>query len=421
LRLLNKSRAFLAGTWGLWAVFSLILISCPINLPEKVQIKASPSLYMPVGNLLGIKTKDLGGLDDLTTNLDIDSSDSNTLVYDYQGPEYGGTKVIMVVMKLIEQSFESLVPGLNILLPAPYTTPKNMFAGTPAPPGNNIDLSKLLGVLEDYPGLEFRSVPAYLYISGPARFFQDDNVHIELKFKDSSPKTLKTYDGAVEPLALPDLPAAPGPVTFTLPKPGMVIPLEDIFNAAPAALKVEFGFDIGQITIKDSEEHSKFIDQLKKSPLTAHLVLLLPFQFRAAKPIPVLDGSDAMELVKGGGDLLGRGSGGDSMDEIMKNLGAISIETTVVNNLGINGYALMLKEMPTESLPPDAPLPKELGKINLSGKSMLTITKADLGEEYFSPVLEIYLEGDFDIPLPEEGAMTMSMAMILRTDIDMTL
>jgi hypothetical protein len=450
LRLLNKSRAFLAGTWGLWAVFSLILISCPLNLPEKVQIKANPSLYMPVGNLLGDEKKDLGGLDELT-KLKIGSSDENTPVYDYQGPEYGDTKVIMVVMKnLADEDFSSLATDLDTMISNVETAP----SGSPSPfphtitgmpsisPGTNdgIDLSDLFGTdgfLEGYPGLEFRSVPAYLYINGPARIFQDDNVNIVLEFKDSSSSPLQTEKRAVEPLALPALPALPAPpadpepVTFTLPKPGKAIELAKIFNDAPAGLKVELNVTVGGITVDNLGELKELSAQFKSTHLTAHLVLLLPFQFTAAKPVPVMAGPDdppndksAIPLVEGGGDLLGRGSGDDSMDEIMKNLGAISIEATVVNNLGINGFVLMLPKMPTESLPPGSLPLDHLGKINLSGKSMLTITKADLEHVPFSPALEIYLDGDFDIkrsPLPEEGAMTMSMAMILRTDIDMTL
>jgi hypothetical protein len=127
-----------------------------------------------------------------------------------------------------------------------------------------------------------------------------------------------------------------------------------------------------------------------------------------------------MQLVDGGGDLLGRDGSGGSLDEIMQNLQSISVETTVVNNLGINGYVLMLREMPAPS--PASP-PAALGKIDLSGKSVLTIARADLEQAPFSPALEIYLNGDFDIKrtLPPEGAMTMNMALILRTAVDMTL
>jgi hypothetical protein len=445
LRLLNKSRAFLAGTWGLWAVFSLILISCPLNLPEKVQIKASPSLYMPVGNLLDDKMKDLGGLDELT-NLKIDSS------YDYQGPEYGDTKVIMVVMKdLANQPFTEVAAGLKAtiaqeiaspFLPFPYTIDMPEIS-----PGTNegIDLSAFFGmgnkggVLKDYPGLEFRSVPAYLYINGPARIFRDGNVKMTLQFTEDSGEPLgepSDYpkDEPVEPLALPDdlLAAPPGSVIFTLPKPGKAIPLAGVFNKrpAPTGLKVKLDLKVGKITVDNLDELKELSAQFESTPnLTADLVFLLPFQFTTAKPVPVLAGppdnlpnsKSAMQPF-GESDLLGRGDGDESMDEIMKNLGAISIEAAVVNNLGINGYVLMRREMPTSSLPK----PKELGKINLSGKSMLTIVKADLEHVPFSPALEIYLDGDFDIKRKSssedsEAAMTMSMAMILRTDIDMTL
>jgi hypothetical protein len=181
-----------------------------------------------------------------------------------------------------------------------------------------------------------------------------------------------------------------------------------------------------------------FAAELSSTPLTAHLVLLLPFQFTTTVPIPVHAGPDytgiipppgvtpppdpAMPLIKGGDDLLGRnadGSGG-AMGDITENLKALIIDTTVVNNLGIAGYIKVLNKMPV--YPPDDPEPVELGKIKLTGKSSLPIPKAHLETAPFSPAMEIYLDGDFDInrSLPPEGAMTMSMGIILQTNIDTT-
>jgi hypothetical protein len=432
----------------LWAVFSLVLISCPLNLPEQVRIKASPSLYMPVGDPLGAElgalTSGLGKL----TNLSINPAGSGAaLIYDYQGPEYGDARVVMVVMKdLANQSFVTVADGLDVLIDAEMASPVPILSFPytipipPIPQGANdgIDLSALLGsggVLKDYPGLEFRSVPAYLYVNGPARIFRNGNVHIDLQFKDASNVPQGSpYSGAVEPLALPGLPADPGPVVQTLPKPGAVIELAGIFNAAaaPAGLKAELGFTVGPVVVNNLDELKEISAQLRSTPLTADLVLLLPFQFRTASPIPVFAGPDvgnpappgsppnpAMGLINDGGDLLGRDSGGGSLDELMEGLRSISLEIVMVNNLGINGYVLMCREMPTTA----APNPAELGRINLSGKSVLTIARADLEQVPFSPALEIYLDGEFDIKrsLPPEGAMAMNLAIVLRSTIDMTL
>jgi hypothetical protein len=434
----------------LGALCALALLSCPINIPEKVRLKAAPSLYMPLGSPLGDHLGDLtSGLGQLT-DLEIGSS-GDALVYDYRGPEYGDTRVVMVVMKdLVNESFATVADGLDVLIQgeeqAPGFIPFPHKVDLPVSPGSNdgINLAGLFGtggsggVLKDYPGLEFRSIPAYLYIDGPARIFQNGNVSIGLIFIDDTDADVGSpyHDEGVDPVALPGFPAAPAPVETTLsPKPGAFIELKDIFNDPnpPSGLKAQIDFTVGDITIGSLDELRGFAADLRSTPLSAHLVLLLPFQFTAADPIPVfagppVDPSDpnpaeapnpAMELISGGGDLLGRDGGGEgTMEDIMESVKSLSLETNVVNNLGINGYVMMLREMPSAA----NPKPPEVGQINLSGTSSLTIAKADLDAVPFSPALEIYLNGDFDIKrsLPEEGAMTMTMAVILRTDVDMT-
>jgi hypothetical protein len=369
-------------------------------------------------------------------------------MYDYRGPEYEDTRVVMVVMKdLVNQDFDSVAAGLDALVQAAEQVPGAVTFPQPvsfpaSPPGTNdgIDLGNLFGsggsggVLDDYPGLEFRSVPAYLYINGPARIFQNGNVSIDLAFIDSNNNSKGSpYAGAVDPVALPDLPPAPGPVEKTLsPKSGTVIELAGIFNGKPDGLKAQLDFTVGPVTINSLNELRDFAAQLR-TPLSAHLVILLPFQFTVNKTtapdgIPVFAGPSAnpigtdpaMELIPGGGDLLGRDSGDEdgTMADIMENLRSLSLEASVTNNLGINGYVKMLREMPGSA---NATTP-ELGRINLSGSSGLTIDKKDMETVPFSPALEIYLDGDFDIKrsLPPEGAMTMTMAVILRTSIDTT-
>jgi hypothetical protein len=313
--------------------------------------------------------------------------------------------------------------------PFPFTLPLTIPSG---PGSNNIDLSDLFGgggVLNDYPGLEFRSVPAYLYVNGPARLFQNGNVSMKLEFKDSSSSLLASFDKTVAPLVLPSLP----PSGTLSPKPA-ALPLAGIFNQQPDGLTAAIDFTVGTITLNSLSELRAFADELR-TPLTAHLVLLLPFQFTASSPIPVLAGPDpanppansppnpAIALVDGGADLLGRGSGGDgAMEDIMENLQSLGMEISIVNNLGINGYIKMLPKMPIVYDPAVNPTAEGLGTIKLSGKSTVTIPRDKLEDVPFSPALEIYLNGDFDIKrsLPTEGAMTMSMAVILRTDIDMT-
>jgi hypothetical protein len=206
--------------------------------------------------------------------------------------------------------------------------------------------------------------------------------------------------------------------------------MADILNKSPVELEVNVEFKIGPIQVPHSELAS-FAEDLK-TPLTAHLVLLLPFQFSTTSPIPVYAGPEvspgasvapgdppnpAMVIMKDG-DLLGRDSGGGGALEDIE-IRSITLKVSVVNHLGINGYISMLGKMPTvyPSDPADV-----LGKIYLSGDSAVRIPKDKLAPP-FSPVLEIYLDGDFDInrSLPPEGAMTMDMNVTVQTGIDMTL
>jgi hypothetical protein len=408
------------------AVLSLLLASCPLNFPEKIQIKASPSIYLPLGEGPLGSLSGLGGLDALT-NLTIPGS-MGTDIYDYQGPEYGETRVVMVVMEN--------------LLPAPYdfsalqTTLSGLPAGfgsfatpliTESPAGaSGIDLSGLFSsVLDDYPGLQFRSVPAYIYVDGPARLFAGGNVSINFEFYDGVTQITAGVPGpvAVSKNTLPSLSAPPGPISTLSPKP-QAIDLAEILNQSPDDLKIKVGFTIGSITVTESQLPS-FLAELS-TDLTAHLILLLPFQFTTAASIPVFAGptgslpNPAMELVPGGGDLLGRTGSGDGLEDIFNNLKALGLEVTVENNLGINGHVSMLEAMPTGPSP--NPNPAELGQIKLSGKSTIFIPKDKLAYP-FSPALEIYLEGDFDIKRSLGGAdaLKMNMGAILKTDIDMIL
>ncbi|MDR1972844.1 MAG: hypothetical protein LBQ46_13095 [Treponema sp.] len=163
------------------AVLVLVLASC--KMPEQVRLKASPSIYLPIGDPLGSQLGGLGGLGALTT-LHINSgSGSNADIYEYQGPEYGDTRVVMVVMRdLANYDFSGMAAGVA-------SSPVGIDFGTgsfplpsPTATDNAIDLGGLFdtstGVLKDYPGLEFRSVPAYLYVNGPARLVNNGNISI---------------------------------------------------------------------------------------------------------------------------------------------------------------------------------------------------------------------------------------------------
>jgi hypothetical protein len=307
---------------------------------------------------------------------------------------------------------------------------------------NTIDLSNLLGatgMVNNYPGLMLRSVPVYIYVDGPSTLFRDGNVAIDLVFDDpaNTPPHLLSEHKPVTATAFPNLPAAttsPAPLTVvsTLsPKSPVSLDLAGIFNQNPEGLEAGLALSISPAISIPKNKLRAFAAELRSTHLTAHLILLLPFQFTADKTlapngIPVFAGptgslpSPAIELSPSG-DLLGRTGSGGGLDEILDQLKALGLEVTVENNLGINGYASLLDVMPD-----GLNIPVELGKIKLSGKSTVMIPQAKLTAP-FSPALAVYLEGDFDIKRSLPGGVTldkaikMNMGVILKTDIDMIL
>jgi hypothetical protein len=210
----------------------------------------------------------------------------------------------------------------------------------------------------------------------------------------------------------------------------MFLELKSVFNDQnpPASLTAELTFTVGAITLNTLAEIRAFADELS-TPLTAHLVLFLPFQFTASDPIPVFAGPDpalspspnpAIKLIDSG-DLLGRDGGDEFMDDIGRSLKSLTLEASVANKLGIGGYVKMLQAMPS-SYDPSA---EGLGIISLSGESSITIPGTVLNTDPFvpfSPALEVYLEGDFDIKRnpSQEDAVTMNLGIILHTSLTKT-
>ncbi|MDR3249301.1 MAG: hypothetical protein LBT39_11005 [Treponema sp.] len=427
---------------SLMAALSLLLVSCPFDFPEKIRLKASPGIYLPLGDPLESQF-DLTGPNGLAqlTNLSIPPGGIGTDIYDYQGPEYGETRVVMAVMRdLALYDFTDAANALDLVLaaiPDPAMRPDLTFPAAgdyalppPSTEDGGIDLSGLFtDIFDEYPGLEFRSIPAYLYVDGPARLFAGGNVRIDFEFYDGATQITSGVPGqvTVSKTALPVLPSPPGPIQTLSPRP-QAIDLAGILNQSPDDLTVKVGFTIGTIQVPKNQLAS-FAAELR-TPLAAHLVILLPFQLTATAPIPVFAGptggsppNPAMELISGGKDLLGRSSGTDgAMEDILDNLASLTMQIKLVNNLGINGYIVMLDEMPTDLPAARPPLdPHELGKINLSGKSSVTITKDRLDTVPFSPALEVFLDGDFDIKRSFSGpALSSTIGIILKTDIDTT-
>jgi hypothetical protein len=294
--------------------------------------------------------------------------------------------------------------------------------------------------LGKYRGLKFRSVPAYVYVSGPDRIFENGNVTVSIGALngDDHAAVLPGADllskQPVDPREFPVFPASGNiPMTGTLsPKPETRFDLKDILNQdnPPEKLDFEYEISIGNITAK-YDDLPAIGEDFRGKPLSAILVLVLPFQFIAGEDIPVLSEKNtdpdtgAIHLLEEGGDLFGRGSADDegegSVKDILERMQSLVIHVNIENNLGLAGYAPVYSARPN----PGDPNENLLGRMNLSGSSSIAVSKSRAVYP-FNIWVEMYLgEGqEFDIKRQAKGPavppLKLSLAVVIKTRIDET-
>jgi hypothetical protein len=350
-------------------------------------------------------------------------------------------------MKLVDIYMGTVLDSLPPPLPAPPgVTPPDIeidFAGTGISPMAGIragfELQEIQSILGKYRGLKFRSVPVYVYVSGPDRIFENGNVTVSIGALNGDDHTAP-LPGAdllskqpVSPHELPVFPASGNTMTGTLsPKPETSFDLKDILNQdnPPGKLDFEYEINIGNITAK-YDDLPVIREDFQKRPLSAVLVVVLPFQFSAGEDIPILSErntdseSGAIHLLEEGEDLFGRSSADDegegSVKDVLERMQSLVIHVNIENNLGLAGYA------PVYSARPNPGDPKEnlLGRMNLSGPSSIAVSKSRAVYP-FNIWVEIYLgEGqEFDIKRqakdPSVPPLKLSLAVVVKTRIDET-
>jgi hypothetical protein len=429
-------------------VISLLFFACPLYLPEKVQIKTEPAVYLPLGTPDSLQDHMDFSLNDLTKSRPVLSTDGGGItLYDFQG-EYGDTQAFIIKMKLADMYLGTVLDNLPSFPPAlPGITPPDIeidFAGAGISPlkgtQSGFELAEIQNILSKYNGLNFRSVPVYVYVSGPDRIFENENVTVSVTALngDNHAEPLPGADllpkQPVRPHALPVFPDSEDiPMTGALsPKPETGFDLKDILNQdnPPEKLDFEYEINIGNIKVK-YDELSAIRQDFQKTPLSIALVLVLPFQFSAGRDIPILSekntGSDAgaIHLLEEGKDLFGRNSAddetGDSVKDLLERMQSLVIHVNIENNLGLTGYLPVYSAKPN----PEDPTENLLGKMDLSGSSGIAVSKSKTAYP-FNIWVEMYIaEGqEFDIKRqtknPDVLPLKVSLAVIVKTRINET-
>jgi hypothetical protein len=447
--------------WGLCAVFTALFSACPPYLPEKVQIRTEPAIYLPLGTPDSIQDNLDFPINDLATGgMSFSAGGNNEIAsYDYLG--YGDTRAFIISLKLAEINLKAdlfpeaapqVLSGMSNevkpfgTLDFSPTTPQKEITGDT---GDGFDLSGMQNIL--YDGLKFRSIPVYLYVSGPSRIFTKDNgdkdnvtVSVSAFDKDNENKPLKEgsneagvvlLSGApVTPQEFPDFPESENDSMKELPspRPETFFYLTDILNLdnPPKSLKFKYTINIGSITVKLSDLPN-VKDDFEKNPLSVMLVVLLPLQFDVTKDVPILseknDDPDAkaIHFLEEGQDLFGRVSeddeGSASMKDILEMLRSLRIDINIENNIGFAGYAPIYKGKPDTADEEKI----RLGKISLSGLSSVSLSRSEIAYP-LNIWIEMYLkEGQgFEIKrLPDdtdELPLKLSLSITVETHIDKT-
>jgi hypothetical protein len=398
------------------AAFSAFLLSCPLEIPTKVQLVASPAVYLPLGS-----PEDLENLDfDLSALANLNAASfsggsGNFDVRDYPG-QYPDVMAFAAIVQLANYDFtlppqaDTLPPSTPILINIPP------IAGGP----ESIPVSDLMAPLSNYSVLKFRSVPAYIYISGPAGLFAGGNVNVELKVTpDGGANSGTTYplpNSHVDNLSLPVIPPAGEDIVETLRPLPRAIAMEDYFNDRPDKLEFTYEITVGPTTVPLS-------DLLATAKLEAYLVLVMPLQFitDAEMPIiidddPLLTSDEKRRITISSTGLFPDSGSSDLIDQMEY----LSLEANVKNNLGLSGVLKLFTEDPS---PVTA---VSLGSINLSGQSRIRISREQIQNyDPFKLWGEIWLLADqlIDIKRIPDAAtnpLEITLGATLKTQVNQT-
>jgi hypothetical protein len=432
---------------GQCLVISILFFACPLYIPEKVQIKTEPALYLPLGTPGSLQDHMDFSINDLAKSKPaLSTGEGELALYDYQG-EYGDIQAFIIKIKLMDvllgDVFDNLPP---VPPPLPGITIPDIeidFARAGISPikgeRGGFELAEIQDILGKYNGLKFDSIPVYFYISGPESIFENENVTASIKALngDDHGSSLQGADllsnQAITPQAFPVFPdSEDAPMTGPLsPEPGISFNLKKILNQdnPPGKLDFQYEIHIGKITVKYDD-----LDAVKeelKTPLSAVLVVVLPLQFDVTRDIPILSEKNtdpdlkAIHLLEEGKDIFGRASADDetpgSAQDILERMQSLIIHVNIENNLGLTGYAPIYRARPN----PEKPEENLLGRINLSGLSSVSVSRAESGYP-FNVWVEMYLEKGQNFGIKRQAKdpsvlpLKLSLAVTAKTRINET-
>jgi hypothetical protein len=434
---------------GQCVVISLLFLACPLYLPEKAQIKTEPAIYLPLGTPDSLQENMDFSLNDLAKSRPVLSPDNKEIaLYDFQG-EYGDTRAFIVRMKLMDLYLGTVFDDLPPSPPAlPGITPPDIeidFAKAGISPAGGVragfGLKEIQNILGKYKGVEFRSVPVYFYIQGPDRIFENSTITVSIKalhgnnHAEALPNAELLSKQPVSPREFPVFPDLENiPMIGTLfPKPETRSDLRDILNQdnPPEKLDFEYEINIGNIKIK-YDDLPAMREKFQKTPLSAVLVLVLPFQFSVREDVPILSernadpDAGAIHLLEEGKDLFGRNSADDksgsaAVEDLLKRMQSLVIQVNIENNLGLAGYAPVYGARPN----PDDPKENLLDRMTLFGSSIIAVPKSKTAYP-FNIWIEMYLEKgqNFDIKRQAENPavppLKLSLGVVVKTRINET-
>ncbi|GHV02661.1 hypothetical protein FACS189485_03740 [Spirochaetia bacterium] len=317
----HKLYAILAGI-----VCFGVLLSCEI--PQSISLKGSPGIYTNLGSPFG-KNNTL--TDILNNDGIVDQVGDQGAIYTYTGESgsserYDGVKTYLVSFPLLgPDNMPSLLSGL-----APTYTGSVPEGGTLSIPINISDLA-LNEITKFLGGVDFKEVPAYLYINGVG-----GTVYLNSEISGIGSVLLPntTIGTGVEFTNAGIDPADPANWMSQVISPS--VPSFDVKDAFNAEEKVSL---TGSIEI-DSITANR--------PIRADLVILLPLQFTAPPgTAELIDGESLFKLnldvlPEEDEDLFGRtADGGDDLFSLLK---SVKIDIKSVDNNVIDNLFLVIKK-----------------------------------------------------------------------------
>jgi hypothetical protein len=294
---------------------------------------------------------------------------------------------------------------------AVISPPSGGYSGTFPSDGSKVDLSSLASYLGS--GLGFKSIPAYLYVSGlPLAANMTGLIQANYTGAGSPYTLLSAGTGLTMLSAAPTFPA--GSVITAIPSPSNASPIDfsPPLNAEPGDLSISYSLNVNTVTVTPATANST-----TNPTVQADLVFVLPLSFMAAAGGATLSFDSAMPAT----DLFGRNAGQDSsnVNSLLSNLKSLTLTIAMTNTTGLTGNASM-----TDSLGFTKTVPFASG----ASQPTVTLTTSDIQHVIstipFAPKLRFAVgqgsSAPTEIDIQRGGGVQASATVSAVTDIDQT-